>query len=86
MTFPRCAFTVISLMPSLNPTCLMNKQVAGRLGLCEGTVKLYRGQAMRKMGARSLAELVRMAEALDLHAGDRRAENAVSAGADHDSL
>jgi len=67
-------------------TGLMNKQVAGRLGLSEGTVKLYRGQAMRKMGARSLAELVRMAEALDLHAGDRRAESAVSAGADHDSL
>lgn len=47
---------------------LMNKQVAGELGLSEITVKLYRGQAMRKMGARSLADLVRMAEQLALHA------------------
>ncbi|MFZ5780017.1 MAG: response regulator transcription factor [Pseudomonadota bacterium] len=47
---------------------LMNKQVAGELGLSEITVKLYRGQAMRKMGAGSLADLVRMAEALSLHA------------------
>lgn len=53
---------------------LMNKQVAGHLGLREGTVKLYRGQAMRKMGARSLAELVRMVEVLGLHAGRNRAE------------
>ncbi|GEP57621.1 response regulator transcription factor [Reyranella soli] len=53
---------------------LMNKQVAGHLGLREGTVKLYRGQAMKKMGARSLAELVRMVEVLGLHAGGNRAE------------
>ena len=46
---------------------LMNKQVAGELGLSEITVKLYRGQAMRKMEARSLADLVRMAELLALH-------------------
>ena len=50
---------------------LMNKQVAGELGLSEITVKLYRGQAMRKMGARSLADLVRMAEALALHDASR---------------
>jgi FixJ family two-component response regulator len=67
-------------------TGLMNKQVAGHLGLCEGTVKMYRGQVMRKMGARSLVELARMAETLGLHAGDRRAQRAVSAGAAHDSL
>jgi FixJ family two-component response regulator len=42
----------------------MNKQVAGDLGLSEITVKIHRGAAMRKMGARTLADLVRMAEAL----------------------
>src|SRR4030088_1549210 len=40
----------------------MNKQVAGDLGIREVTVKLHRGAAMRKMGARTLADLVRMAE------------------------
>jgi FixJ family two-component response regulator len=45
---------------------LMNKQVAARLGLSEITVKIHRGQAMRKMKAKSLADLVRMAEALGL--------------------
>jgi FixJ family two-component response regulator len=42
----------------------MNKQVAGELGLSEITVKIHRGAAMRKMGARTLADLVRMADAL----------------------
>jgi FixJ family two-component response regulator len=46
---------------------LINKQVAARLGLSEITVKVHRGQVMRKMGARSLADLVRMAESLGLH-------------------
>jgi FixJ family two-component response regulator len=45
---------------------LMNKQVAGELGVTEITVKIHRGNAMRKMGAKSLADLVRMAELLDL--------------------
>jgi FixJ family two-component response regulator len=40
----------------------MNKQVAGDLGISEITVKIHRGAAMRKMGARTLADLVRMAE------------------------
>jgi FixJ family two-component response regulator len=44
----------------------MNKQVAGELKLSEITVKIHRGSAMRKMGARTLADLVRMAEALHL--------------------
>lgn len=47
----------------------MNKQVAGDLNLSEITVKIHRGSAMRKMGAKTLADLVRMAEALHLHAG-----------------
>lgn len=42
----------------------MNKQVAGVLGLSEITVKIHRGSVMRKMGARTLADLVRMADAL----------------------
>jgi FixJ family two-component response regulator len=45
---------------------LMNKQIAGELGLSEITVKIHRGHIMRKMGARSLADLVRMAEALGI--------------------
>lgn len=43
---------------------LMNKQIAGRLGLSEITVKIHRGQVMRKMNASSLADLVRKAEQL----------------------
>jgi FixJ family two-component response regulator len=42
----------------------MNKQVAAQLGLAEITVKLHRGHIMRKMGAKSLADLVRMSETL----------------------
>ncbi|WP_184717657.1 response regulator [Caulobacter sp.] len=45
---------------------LMNKQVAGHLDLSEITVKIHRGAAMRKMGARTFAELIRMADALGL--------------------
>jgi FixJ family two-component response regulator len=45
---------------------LMNKQIAGELGLSEITVKIHRGHVMRKMGARSLADLVRMAESLKI--------------------
>jgi FixJ family two-component response regulator len=42
----------------------MNKQVAGDLGISEITVKIHRGAAMRKMGARTLVDLVRMSEVL----------------------
>jgi FixJ family two-component response regulator len=45
---------------------LMNKQVAAELGLAEITVKLHRGHIMRKMGAKSLADLVRKAETLGI--------------------
>ena len=46
----------------------MNKQIAHELGLSIVTVKIHRGAAMRKMGARNLTELVKMAEALRLGA------------------
>jgi FixJ family two-component response regulator len=45
---------------------LLNKQIAVRLGISEITVKAHRGQVMRKMGVDSLAELVRVAAALDV--------------------
>src|SRR5271165_2514453 len=45
---------------------LLNKQIAAELGLSLVTVKIHRGHLMRKMGARSLAELVRMADLLGL--------------------
>ncbi len=45
---------------------LMNKQVASKTNLSEITVKMHRGNVMRKMGARTFAELVRMADALGI--------------------
>jgi FixJ family two-component response regulator len=44
----------------------MNKQVAAELGLAEITVKIHRGHIMKKMGANSLADLVRKAETLGI--------------------
>jgi FixJ family two-component response regulator len=41
---------------------LMNKQIAAQLELAEITVKLHRGSVMRKMGAKSVADLVRMSD------------------------
>jgi FixJ family two-component response regulator len=49
---------------SLLASGLMNKQVAEKMGLAEITVKIHRGNVMRKMGAKSFADLVRMSEAL----------------------
>jgi FixJ family two-component response regulator len=48
----------------------MNKQMADELKLSEITVKIYRGAVMKKMGARSLAHLVKMAEILRLSGSD----------------
>jgi FixJ family two-component response regulator len=44
----------------------MNKQIAGELGVAEITVKVHRSNAMRKLGARTLADILRMAQALGL--------------------
>jgi len=46
---------------------LMNKQIAAEMNLAEITVKIHRGRIMKKMRARSVADLVKMAEALGVH-------------------
>jgi FixJ family two-component response regulator len=46
---------------------LMNKQIAAELGLAEITVKIHRGHIMKKMAAKSLADLVRKAQTLGIH-------------------
>jgi len=46
---------------------LLNKQVAGQLGVSEVTVKVHRHNVMKKLGAKSLAELVRIADLLGTH-------------------
>jgi FixJ family two-component response regulator len=55
---------------------LLNKQIASEMNLSEITVKVHRGQVMRKMNARSMPDLVRTAEALGIeprlaHGGHR---------------
>jgi FixJ family two-component response regulator len=52
-------------------TGLLNKQIAGELGTTDLTIKVHRGRVMRKMGAGSLAELVRMAEKLKISSETR---------------
>src|SRR5262249_28840245 len=47
---------------------LMNKQIAARIGVSEITVKVHRHNVMRKLDARSLVDLVRMADALQIPA------------------
>jgi FixJ family two-component response regulator len=62
---------------------LMNKQVAAKTGLAESTVKIHRGQVMRKMGAKSLADLIKMAEMIDVHGnGFRRPSSELEAASD----
>jgi FixJ family two-component response regulator len=50
---------------------LMNKQIAAELGVSEVTVKAHRGNVMKKMDARSIADLVRMADALGIQRAKR---------------
>jgi FixJ family two-component response regulator len=52
---------------ALVATGLMNKQIAGQIGIAEITAKIHRGRMMKKMGAKSVAELVKMAEALGIN-------------------
>jgi FixJ family two-component response regulator len=49
---------------------LLNKQIAGEIGISEVTVKIHRGQAMRKMKARTFADLVLMAQQLGICKAD----------------
>lgn len=49
-------------------TGMLNKQIAGRLGTCERTIKVHRARIMKKMEAASVADLVRMADRLGLSA------------------
>ena len=46
---------------------LMNKQIAAELGIAQITVKIHRGRVMKKMGARSLADLLRSTQMLGIH-------------------
>jgi FixJ family two-component response regulator len=61
----------------------VSKQIAGQLGISEVTVRVHRSQIMQKMGARSLADLVRMADRLKLD--DENALDPVAEGT-HDGL
>jgi FixJ family two-component response regulator len=54
---------------SLVAAGLMNKQIAAEIGIAEITVKIHRGHIMKKIGTRSLADLVRIAEMLGIRRG-----------------
>jgi FixJ family two-component response regulator len=59
---------------------LLNKQVAAEIGTTEATVKVHRSQLMRKMGADSLPELVRMAEKIGIPGSSDKPSNKPSLG------
>jgi FixJ family two-component response regulator len=54
---------------------LLNKQVAAEIGTTEATVKVHRSQLMRKMGAESLPDLVRMAEKIGIPGSGDKAQS-----------
>jgi hypothetical protein len=60
---------------------LLNKQIAGELGTSEVTVKIHRGHAMKKMQARSFADLVRMARHWNRTDSSRSPESRLQPGA-----
>jgi FixJ family two-component response regulator len=60
-------------------TGLLNKQVAGKLGTSERTVKVHRARVMSKLRASSLAELVRIGQRLGLEVGGSPAPRALTA-------
>ncbi|MCP2216038.1 response regulator transcription factor [Bradyrhizobium elkanii] len=51
---------------ALVATGLLNKEIGAKLGIAEITVKIHRGRVMKKMGAQSLAELIRMTDMLGI--------------------
>lgn len=57
---------------ALVTTGKMNKQVAAEIGISEIAVKVHRHNAMKKLGAKSLADLVRMADAVGIRSRDRQ--------------
>jgi len=77
----RAAYALLSAreqeVMSLVTSGLLNKQVAARLGRSVITIKIHRGRVMRKMGAKSLVGLVKMAEALELHQKVQPSETSV---------
>jgi hypothetical protein len=60
------SFGIPDELRNLTTAGLMNKQIAAELGVSEITAKIHSGNTMKKMGARSLADLVRMAEVLGI--------------------
>jgi FixJ family two-component response regulator len=68
---------------SLVASGLMNKQVAAEIGIVEVTVKVHRHNIMKKLGAKSLADLVRMADALGLTRSSNKTERTERAARGH---